>query len=72
MKYEEKLSKMIQVETVSVRGELNLEKFEAFQSVLRELFPNVFKTMEFKSFDGLIYDGTLYDPEMDRKKKRKK
>ena len=28
--------------------------------------------MEFKSFDGLIYDGTLYDPEMDRKKKRKK
>ena len=28
--------------------------------------------MELKSFDGLIYDGTLYDPEMDRKKKRKK
>ena len=54
MKYEEKLSKMIQVETVSVRGELNLEKFEAFQSVLRELFPNVFKTMEFKSFDGAM------------------
>ena len=55
MKYEEKLSKMIQVETVSVRGELNLDKFIRFQEVLRELFPNVFATMEFRSFDA--YDG---------------
>ena len=54
MKYEEKLSKMIQVETVSVRGELNLDKFIRFQEVLRELFPNVFATMEFRSFDGAM------------------
>lgn len=54
MKYEEKLSKMIQVETVSVRGELNLPKFIKFQELLKELFPNVFKTMEFKTFDGAM------------------
>lgn len=54
MKYEEKLSKMIQVETVSVRGELNLSKFIKFQELLKELFPNVFKTMEFKTFDGAM------------------
>ena len=54
MKYEEKLSKMIQVETVSVRGELNLQKFEKFQALLKELFPNVFKTMEINTFDGAM------------------
>ena len=54
MKYEEKLSKMIQVETVSVRGELNLQKFEKFQALLKELFPNVFKTMEMNTFDGAM------------------
>lgn len=54
MNYAEKLSRMIQCETVSERGDLHLEKFEHFQSVLRELFPNVFSTMEFKSFDGAI------------------
>ncbi|MGN0907535.1 MAG: M20/M25/M40 family metallo-hydrolase [Bullifex sp.] len=54
MKYEEKLSRMIQVETVSVRGELNLDKFIKFQDVLRELFPHVFSVMEFSSFDGAM------------------
>ena len=54
MKYEEKLSKMIQVETVSVRGELNLPKFIKFQELLKELFPNVFKTMEFMFDNGVI------------------
>lgn len=54
MKYEEKLSKMIQVETVSVRCELNLHKFEKFQAVLKELFPNVFNTMEAHTFDGAL------------------
>jgi Acetylornithine deacetylase/Succinyl-diaminopimelate desuccinylase and related deacylases len=42
MKYEEKLSAMIQCETVSQNGKDNLEKFEAFQAKLRELFPRVF------------------------------
>lgn len=54
MNYAEKLSRMVQCETVSERGDLHLEKFEHFQSVLRELFPKVFSTMEFNSFDGAM------------------
>ena len=54
MTYAEKLSAMIQCETVSERDKLNLEKFEHFQSVLKELFPHVFSTMEVKTFDGSL------------------
>ena len=54
MTYAEKLSKMIQCETVSDFGELHLEKFVRFQDTLRVLFPNVFRQMEFKSFDGAM------------------
>lgn len=54
MKYEEKLSQMIQCETVSQVGKLNLEKFEAFQAKLKELFPSVFKTCTLTLFDGSL------------------
>ena len=54
MNIEEKLSQMIQVETVSEIGKLNLEKFERFQAKLKELFPSVFNTVEFNSFDGAL------------------
>lgn len=54
MTYAEKLSKMVQCETVSRREALQIEKFEAFQEVLRTLFPSVFETMEFRTFDGAI------------------
>ena len=39
MKIEEKLSQMIQIETVSEIGKDNEEKFERFQAKLKELFP---------------------------------
>lgn len=54
MKIEEKLSQMIQVETISEIGKDNSEKFCRFQAKLKELFPSVFGVMEFKSFDGAI------------------
>ncbi len=54
MKIEEKLSEMIKIETVSEIGKNNIEKFERFQDKLRTLFPLVFKTMEFNSFDGAM------------------
>ena len=41
MKLEEKLSRMIQCETVSQAGVDNSAKFLAFHEVLRQLFPNV-------------------------------
>ncbi len=44
--YSSKLSKMIQVETISIYNVRQKEKFEKFHEVLRELFPNVFKTCE--------------------------
>ena len=54
--YGEKLAKMVQCETISRRGSLNLEKFEVFHRVLAELFPNVHAHCEKHVFDGsLLY-----------------
>ena len=53
--YAEKLSRMIQCETISVSGVRNQEKFAAFHSVLESLFPSVFRTMERMEFgDALL------------------
>lgn len=54
MTYAEKLSKMIQVETVSQKGEKNLHKFYAFHKVLEELFPNIHAKMEKRDFEGSL------------------
>ncbi len=54
MRYEEKLSQMIQCETVSEREDLHLEKFDAFQAKLRELFPAVFEKCTFTNIEGSI------------------
>jgi len=50
--YAGKLSKMIQYETVSVRGEDQADKFRGFHKVLEELFPNVFRVCEKIDIDG--------------------
>jgi len=50
--YSEKLSKMIQYETVSVRNHPDPEKFRGFHKVLEELFPNVFEKLEKIEIDG--------------------
>ncbi len=52
--YAESLSRMIQKETVSENGKLNIEKFSEFQELLRELFPNIFAVCEFNDFHGSI------------------
>lgn len=44
--YAKKLSRMVQVETISVRGDDTIDKFVAFQSLLKDLFPTVFATCE--------------------------
>ena len=54
--YGEKLSKMIQCETISKRGEPDPEKFHRFHALLAELFPNVHAACEQHEFDGsLLY-----------------
>lgn len=50
--YADKLSKMVQVETVSKRGEAQEEKFTAFHSLLKQLFPAVFAACEYHNLQG--------------------
>lgn len=52
--YAEKLSKMIQCETVSVKDIPNKEKFDNFHIVLRELFPTVFSKCEVVEIDSSL------------------
>jgi len=54
MTYGEKLSKMIQYETESHRGNPEVEKFQGFHKVLEQLFPTVFKKCEKIEIDGNI------------------
>ena len=53
-KYAEKLSEMVQYETVSVRGEIQREKFLGFHKVLEELFPLVHEKLEKTEIDGSL------------------
>ena len=48
----EKLSAMVQCETVSVADVEDPEKFRKFHQVLRELYPRVFETCEATDLDG--------------------
>ncbi len=50
--YSRKLSRMIQCETVSHRGQPEVEKFRGFHKVLEELFPTVFAACEKVDIDG--------------------
>ncbi len=50
--YAEKLSRMVQVETISDRGKAEVEKFRNFHKLLRELFPKVFAVCEEVEIDG--------------------
>ncbi len=52
--YAEKLSRMVQVETISRRGQAETEKFRAFHGLLRELFPRVFADTEEVEIDGSL------------------
>ncbi len=50
--YSAKLSRMVQVETVSHRDDPEVEKFRAFHGVMAELFPTVFAKLEKIEIDG--------------------
>ena len=52
--YAGKLSEMVKYETVSVRGEIQREKFLGFHKVLEELFPLVHKNLEKTEIDGSL------------------
>ena len=50
--YAEKLSRMVQMETISYADHCDVEKFRAFHKLLEELFPHVFATLEKIDLDG--------------------
>ena len=50
--YAEKLSKMVQKETISSRADPAIEKFREFHKLLEELFPTVFANCEKIEIDG--------------------
>ena len=61
IQYAEELSRLIQVETVSViknnpaEKAAELAKFHRFHALLRELFPTLFSICEFEEFDGSFF-----------------
>jgi len=66
MQYAEVLSRLIKVETISSRENKDITKFLGFHEVLRETFPEFFKTVECEMFDGsllLKWKGT--DPSLE-------
>lgn len=50
--YSKKLSRMVQIETISDRDDPSIEKFLLFHKLLEELFPTVFATCEKVEIDG--------------------
>lgn len=50
--YAQKLSRMVQVETISDREDPSIEKFLAFHELLKELFPKVFAACDMEEMDG--------------------
>lgn len=54
VEYGKKLSKMVQKETVSFRGQEDRTKFLEFHEILEELFPNVHNTCEKHVFNGSL------------------
>lgn len=50
--YSEKLSRMVQIETISDRNDPAIEKFLVLHKLLEELFPKVFATCEKVEIDG--------------------
>ena len=50
--YAQKLSRMVQAETISDRADPAVEKFRAFHGLMRELFPKVFANCAEVEIDG--------------------
>lgn len=54
MDYAERLSRLIQIETISQDGQTNLDKFRRFHDVLRQEFPHISATCKWEEFDGSL------------------
>jgi len=52
LEYANKLSKLIQYETISIRDTNQVDKFRGFHKVIESQFPNVFKHLEKIEIDG--------------------
>lgn len=52
--YISSLSKMINIPTISSVDDFDKVTFDKFHSLLKELFPNVFKTFTYEEFEGSI------------------
>ena len=50
--YANRLSLLIQAETISGKGQTDKSKFYHFHELLREMFPNLFAVCRFEDFDG--------------------
>ena len=54
MDYAERLSRLIQVETISRSGQTDLTKFHRFHETLKREFPHITAVCEWEEFDGSI------------------
>lgn len=50
--YAERLSRLIQAETISTYNQTDKTKFYRFHDILREMFPSLFAVCSFEDFDG--------------------
>lgn len=50
--YAERLSRLIQAETISTYNQTNRTKFYRFHDILREMFPSLFAVCSFEDFNG--------------------
>ncbi len=53
-RYAKRLSKLIQVETVSVEGVKNYEKFKVFHETIKQMFGNLFSKVDVEDFEGSL------------------
>lgn len=53
-RYAKTLSRLIQMETVSQKGQADRAKFYTFHDLLRQEFPDLFSVCKFEDFDGSI------------------
>ena len=54
MQYAERLSKMIQVETISVRGQTDISKFLKLHELMKEEFSALFSVVECEVINGSL------------------
>ena len=50
--YAERLSRLIQIETISTFNQTDKTKFYKFHEELRKMFPKLFEVCTFENFDG--------------------